>query len=81
MRHDDLVAGQRDERPSRNRPLIDKGDGHGFGVEDGVADHSGRIDAPAKGVDLKDDRVGLGFVGVGDHALDKGRHARVDHTL
>ena len=79
--HNDLVAGQGDERSGGDRPFVDEGDRLRLAIEDGVADDRSRVDAAAEGVDFKDDGVCSSRVGVFDHALDKGGDAGIDHPF
>ena len=51
------------------------------GVQERVPNADGRIDPSTEGVNLKNDRIDLGGLGIFNNPLDKSRHTGIDHAF
>ncbi len=76
-RHVNLLGGHGDERAGGERAVVDVGDGRALELADDLDDFLGHIHAPAIGVHVEDERVGLrlhGFLHAAPDHVNQRRH-------
>jgi hypothetical protein len=79
--HHDGVRGQADQRPGRDRALVDEGDRANARAKQRVTDDDGGIDTPPEGVDIEDDGGRAGRGRVVEDPLHEWREAEVDDAF